>query len=64
MNSNSQTPNCPVCSAPMSFRMAQGRKSGKRFIMIRCPVEGRHFRGFITDQDYVKSVLSKMEGKQ
>ena len=25
--------------------------------MFICPNDGRHFRGFITDQKYVKSVL-------
>jgi hypothetical protein len=50
---------CPVCTAPMSVRAAQGRRSGKSFIMLVCPKDGRHFRGFITDQRYVESVLKK-----
>jgi hypothetical protein len=47
----------------MVFRVAQGRKSGKKFIMVRCPVEGRHFRGFISDQEYVREVLSRVGDK-
>lgn len=40
---------CPVCSKPLSVTVAKGRKSNKPFIMLKCDVDGRHFRGFITD---------------
>jgi hypothetical protein len=30
--------------------------------MLLCPRDGRHFRGFINDQDYVKRVLARLEG--
>jgi len=49
--------NCPICSNTLSVRVAKGRKSNKPFIMMVCQQDGRHFRGFITDQQYVKSVL-------
>ena len=52
---------CPVCSIPMTVRIARGRKSNKPFLMIVCPKDGRHFRGFISDQDYVRGVLSDAE---
>ena len=39
---------CPICANPLSIRMAKGRKSNKLFIMLVCPLDGRHFRGFIT----------------
>ena len=48
---------CPICSNPLSVRMARGRKSNKPFIMFICPEDGRHFRGFISDQKYVNKVL-------
>ena len=51
--------NCPICSNPLSVRIATGRKSKKPFIMLKCDIDGRHFRGFITDQNYVKKVLSE-----
>ena len=54
---------CPVCQLPLTVRLAQGRKSGKSFVMLVCPRDGRHFRGFITDQPYVKEVLAKLEGQ-
>jgi hypothetical protein len=29
--------------------------------MLICPADGRHFRGFINDQSYVKQVLARLE---
>jgi hypothetical protein len=29
--------------------------------MLICPIDGRHFRGFITHRPYVKQVLDKLE---
>ena len=48
---------CPVCSRPLTITVAKGRKSNKPFIMFKCEVDGRHFRGFITDQDFVHRIL-------
>jgi hypothetical protein len=49
---------CLICGTPLIVRVATGRKSGKPFIMLRCPSDGRHFRAFITDKEYVKGVLA------
>ena len=57
----SQLAPCPVCSKPLTVRPAEGRKSRKLFIMIVCPEDGRHFRGFITDKSYVSRVLARLE---
>ena len=54
---------CPICSTALSVQIARGRKSNKPFIMLKCPTDGRHFRGFITDQKYVEKVLKEMESK-
>ena len=54
---------CLVCKESLEVRLAKGRKSAKTFLMLVCPVDGRHFRGFINDQDYVKGVLERLEGK-
>ena len=54
--------NCPICSNPLSVTIARGRKSNKPFIMLKCDNDGRHFRGFITDQTYVKQVIEKANG--
>jgi hypothetical protein len=54
---------CLICGTPLTLRLAQGRKSGKSFLMLICPQDGRHFRGFINDQSYVKGVLAKLEAR-
>jgi hypothetical protein len=54
---------CPLCQQPLALRLARGRKSGKPFIMLICPQDGRHFRAFINDQAYVRQVLEKLEAK-
>ncbi len=54
---------CLVCKGALEVRLAKGRKSAKTFLMLVCPVDGRHFRGFINDQDYVKGVLERLERK-
>jgi hypothetical protein len=54
-------PACPICSKPLSVRLARGRKSGKSFIMLLCASDGRHFRGFITYRPFVEGMLAKLE---
>ena len=53
---------CPVCQKPLSLGPARGRKSGKPFVMVRCRQDGRHFRGFISDRDFVQRTLDAAEG--
>ena len=53
---------CPVCQEHIKVKTAKGRKSNKPFIMLVCPVDGRHFRGFITDQGYIRQVIGDREG--
>jgi hypothetical protein len=48
---------CPICANPLSVRAAYGRKSNKPFIMLICDRDPRHFRGFITHQEFVKEVM-------
>ena len=55
---------CPVCKGELCIRLAQGRKSGKPSIMVICPSDGRHFRGFITHQPYVADILSILEDRR
>ena len=51
---------CMVCKAPLEIRPSRGRKSGKPFLMVICPADGRHFRGFVTDQAYVAEVFGRV----
>ena len=60
----SQAIPCLICGTALTLRLARGRKSGKPFLMLICPQDGRHFRGFINDQSYVKEVLAKLEGQR
>jgi hypothetical protein len=54
---------CLVCTTALTLRLVRGRKSGKPFLMLICPADGRHFRGFITHRDYVAGVLARLEGQ-
>ena len=53
---------CLICGVGLTIRAARGRKSGKAFVMLLCPQDGRHFRAFISDQAYVKNIFEKAEG--
>ncbi len=63
MTSLAQSIPCLICGDPLTVRLARGRKSGKPFIMLICGRDGRHFRGFITDQNYVGELLTRLEGR-
>ena len=52
---------CLVCNGPLELRVAHGRKSNKPFLLLICPVDGRHFRGFIADREYVAGVIRNAE---
>ena len=54
---------CLICGEPLAIRLATGRRSHKPFIMLICATDGRHFRGFVSDQTYVKEVLARLEGE-
>ena len=54
-------PRCPICNESLLIRLARGRKSGKAFVMLVCALDGRHFRGFISHQSYVKQVIENIE---
>jgi hypothetical protein len=62
MNTSSTQAPCPVCHQPLALRVARGRKSGKTFLMLVCSRDGRQFRGFINDRDYVGKVRARLEG--
>ena len=52
---------CPVCQLDLSVRPSTGRKSGKPFLMFICPEDGRHFRGFIAHQGFMRQVLERLD---
>ena len=54
---------CPVCATALSLAPAKSRKSKnpKQFLMLVCPSDGRHFRGFINDREFVRQVMQRAE---
>lgn len=50
---------CPLCTTLLVVKPARGRKSGKPFIMLVCPENGRHMRAFISDQKFVERVIAE-----
>ncbi len=58
MTTPSQQMPCLVCGTQMAVRIAKGRKSHKPFIMVICPEDGRHFRGFCGDSEFVQRLLA------
>ena len=59
----STIPSCPICGQALVVRLARGRKSGKPFVMLRCR-DGRHYRAFINDKDYVAGLIERLEGSE
>lgn len=55
---------CPVCGAGLRMKLARSKRTGKPSIALSCPVDGRHFRGFIADRDYVSKLLELLEAGQ
>ena len=55
---------CLVCEGPLELRPTKGRKSGKAGLMLICPRDGRHLRGFITDRGYVDRILALSEEQE
>ena len=61
MTSIAQGIPCLICGDPLTVRMARGRKSGKPFVLLVCPTDGRHMRAFIADAEYVGNVIERLE---
>lgn len=55
---------CPVCHTDLEVDLATGRKSGKLFVMFKCPVDGRHFRAFVTDRNFVDQVMALADARR
>ena len=51
---------CPLCQTPLRFSIASSRKAKKpkNFVMLTCPTDARHFRGFISDQAFVAKLVA------
>ena len=47
---------CFICGEKLEEVACYGRK-GRKAIMLSCPQDGRHFRGFINDPGTVKKIM-------
>jgi hypothetical protein len=52
---------CPICGAALTLSPCRPSRAGKNSLHVRCPVEGRHLRGFITHQPLVDEVLDQVQ---
>ena len=52
---------CPVCGIGLVLSPARSRKAKKpkTSLMLKCPINGRHFRGFIHDSKFVDGVMER-----
>ncbi len=62
-SADSHALHCHLCHESLSVRLARGRKSGKPFVMLVCPGDGRHIRAFVADADYVSNLIERLEAK-
>ena len=51
---------CPVCEAELKVTTSTS-KAGKVALVLACPRDGRDFRAFINNRDYVRRVLDSLE---
>ena len=52
---------CPVCKETLAISPARSRKSKtpRNFIVLTCPKSGKHFRGFIGDEAFVRKTMAR-----
>ena len=51
---------CPICGTNLEVKPCRPSKAGKNSLHVRCPVDGRHLRGFIAHQPLVDDLLRKL----
>ena len=63
MTQSLATVRCPLCHTPLRFSLATSRKAKKPkvFVMLVCTTDARHFRGFISDQAFVRGLVERAE---
>ena len=54
------TISCPVCGAGLKVSTTKSKR-GKVALVLVCPKDGRDFRAFINNQDYIQRVLASLE---
>ena len=56
---------CVVCGGGLKVTISTSRKAKRKktFVMLVCPIDGRHFRAFIGDQEYVRRLVDQQAEK-
>jgi hypothetical protein len=54
---------CPICGEPVKVRLATSAR-GNISIVVSCPKDGRHFRGFINDPPTIEALLIQLKASQ
>ena len=52
---------CPICGADLNVKVSTSKR-GKVSLSLACPTNGRHFRAFINDSNFVRRVMDSLEG--
>ena len=58
--SNIPTINCPVCGAGLKVNTSTS-KAGKVALVLVCLRDGRDFRAFINNKEYIQEVFDSLE---
>ena len=53
---------CPVCESGLRVSTSTS-KSGKLALVLVCSRDGRDFRAFINNKDYIQKVLDSLEAE-
>ena len=53
-----ETP-CPLCGDKLRMWITTS-KAGRHAVGLRCPTDGRHFKAFINDREYVTATVGKI----
>ena len=53
-------PSCFLCGAALAVKLTQS-KTGRVAVAMACSRDGRHWRSFVNDHDYVAQVVARLE---
>ena len=54
---------CPVCGAGLKVTTSTS-KTGKVALVLVCPKDGRDFRAFINNREYVRRVMDSIDASR
>jgi hypothetical protein len=54
---------CPVCGISLKVTTSKS-KTGKVALVLFCPRDGRDFRAFINNREYIQRVMDSLEASK